>query len=413
MPMPRSELIALFMAGVRAADPDAAVRAALADSAPRPDPGGRLLVVAMGKAARGMARAALDMLGTAPAEVLVITNAENAAPLEGARVMVAGHPVPDDAGLRAGAAVLTLLDGARAGDVVLALISGGASALVPAPVAGLSLADKAAVTGAMLGAGMDISAMNAVRQQLSALKGGGFLRAAAPARVEALILSDVIGDDLRTIASGPTAAALTTRAGAAELLRAAGVWEGVPRVVHAALARAEDDAPLPQAENRLIGSNRLSLAAMAEAAAGARIVSDALTGDVAEAAARIVATAAAHPAGTPLLALWGGETTVRLHGTGRGGRNQELALRVALAMPEGRGWRFLSGGTDGRDGPTEAAGGVVDAFTAARIDAAGGDAAALLANNDSHRALALAGDLLVTGGTGTNVADLQILSLDP
>jgi glycerate 2-kinase len=166
--------------------------------------------------------------------------------------------------------------------------------------------------------------------------------------------------------------------------------------------------PAIGAENRLIGSNRQSLEAMAQARPEAQILSTALVGDVADAAEVIVGTAQDAPCP---LALFGGETTVTLTGTGLGGRNQDLALRVAIALDGQQGWRFLSAGTDGRDGPTEAAGAIVDGETCARIRAAGGDPLALLANNDSNRALALAGDLLVTGGTGTNVADLQILSL--
>jgi hydroxypyruvate reductase len=163
---------------------------------------------------------------------------------------------------------------------------------------------------------------------------------------------------------------------------------------------------VPAADNRLIGSNALSVAAMAAAAPGARVPPGPLVGDVSAAAARIIAE------GGPGVTLWGGETTVRLTGRGLGGRNQELALRVALAAEAAGwppGWAFLSAGTDGRDGPTGAAGGLVDAGTCARIRAAGLDPAALLADNDSHRALAAAGDLVVTGGTGTNVADLQVL----
>ena len=416
MPLTRPEMIALFETGVRAADPGAAVARAMA-GVPL---AGRVHVLGVGKAAVAMSGAALAALaeaGVTPAGALVVTNAENAQPLDGARVMTAGHPVPDSEGLAAGQAALEMLAGAGAGDTVLVLVSGGGSALLPAPVDGVRLADKAAVSELLLGAGLDITAMNAVRQHLSRLKGGGLLRAAAPARVVALILSDVIGDDLRVIASGPTVAPILARAEARALLRDRGLWDALPDAARTALERPEDECPLPRADNRLIGSNRLSLDAMAAARPEAQIVSDALTGDVADAAARIAAVALEAPRGQPLLALFGGETTVTIRGDGRGGRNQELALRVAMALkdalPEGRGWRFLSGGTDGRDGPTDAAGGITHPHTLARLTAAGGDAAALLANNDSYRALSLAGDLLVIGGTGTNVADLQILSLDP
>ena len=239
------------------------------------------------------------------------------------------------------------------------------------------------------------------------------LRLAAPAPVTGFILSDVIGDDLRTIASGPTVAPLGTRGDARDLLQARGLWDDLPAPVRSHLEAADPPAaPSAPAQNHLIGSNRVSLAAVTAACGPtARISNDRLVGDVEAATAEII-TAATSAQRAPTCLIFGGETTVTLRGKGKGGRNQELALRVAMAMPElGRAWAFLSGGTDGRDGPTEAAGGLVDAGTVARIRLAGGDPAALLAQNDSNRALALADNLLVTGATGTNVADVQILML--
>lgn len=405
----RKQMTRLFDTGVRAADPQAAVRAALGDAPVSLPDGARLYVLAIGKAARAMMQAALSVL-PAPHAALVVTNYENAESLDGARVMAAGHPVPDENGMQAGLAIQKMLARTRADDIVLVLVSGGGSALVPAPAAGLSLQDKAVVSNLLLGAGLDIVTMNAVRQHLSRMKGGGLLRMAAPAQVQAMILSDVIGDDLRAIASGPTVAPIATRDEVRALLAASGLWDRLPQAARDALARSADTSPLPHAQNRLVGSNRISLDAMAHACEGVSILSDALVGDVGDAAARIVQ--AVREGGGPRVALFGGETTVRLQGTGRGGRNQELALRVASALDGIAGWRFLSGGTDGRDGPTDAAGAVVDGNTLARIRAAGGDPAGLLANNDSYHALTLADDLLVTGATGTNVADLQILCID-
>lgn len=401
----------LFDVACRAADPGLALTRALRDAPlPRPDAGGRLIVVAVGKAAVPMAEALIAALpDPAQAVVLVVTNYENARPVAGAEVMAAGHPVPDANGAAAAVAVERLLAGATEADRVVALVSGGGSALLPAPVDGVTLGDKAATSRLLLGGGLDITQMNQVRQGLSRLKGGGFLRAAAPAPVCAFILSDVIGDDLRVIASGLTVAPIATHAATRALLREAGLWDRLPPSVRTALARPDPATAPPPARNHLIGSNRLSLEAV-QAAAGpsARIASDRLTGDVADAAATIIA--AAREAEADACLIFGGETTVTLRGTGLGGRNQELALRVALAMPDlGRDWCFLSGGTDGRDGPTDAAGGLVDAGTPRRLRDAGVDAQALLADNDSHRALAAAGDLLLTGATGTNVADVQIL----
>lgn len=403
----------LFRIACEAADPGIALSRALAQHPlPLPGPGGRLRIVAIGKAAVPMAEALLARID-GPAEALVVTNYENARPVTGAVVHAAGHPVPDENGEKAAIAVEAMLLGARPADRVIALISGGGSALLPAPVSGVTLAEKAAVSRLLLGAGVDISQLNLVRQGLSRLKGGGLLRAAEPAPVTAYILSDVIGDDLRVIASGLTVAPVGSRQDACTLLQSLNLWAELPQSVRDALMHAGAAHPLPQAQNHLIGSNRKSLeAVLAKAGNGGQIVTDALVGDVATAAETVVRAAGQAEGKTCL--IFGGETTVILRGTGLGGRNQELALRVAMTMPElGRDWVFLSGGTDGRDGPTEAAGGLVDAGTLDRMRAAGGDPAALLANNDSNRALALAGDLLLTGATGTNVADVQILLLGP
>ncbi|CTQ51178.1 glycerate kinase type-2 family protein [Jannaschia donghaensis] len=393
----RDKMIEIFRAGVARADPAAAVRAATTD-AQTPD-----LIVAIGKAAGAMARAALVRFpGT---DCLIVTNPENATEIAGARVLIGGHPVPDAGSARAGEAVLAAVTALGAGQHCLALISGGGSALAVAPVDGVTLEDKAEVSRLLLAAGLDIKAMNLVRQNLSRLKGGGLARACAPATMEALILSDVVGDDLGAIASGPTVPPLGTAADARDLLRQSGLWGRLPESCRVALSSARV-SPTPAVATRVIGSNRLSAEAMRTAAPDATLDPIPLEGDVAQAAARVAARVAAGPG----LTLWGGETTVVLRGQGRGGRNQELALRVAVALRDfDRPWAFLSGGTDGRDGPTDAAGALVDDGTLTRAGAAEMDVAAALADNDSYRVLAATGDLLMTGATGTNVADLQIL----
>ncbi|QDC10330.1 DUF4147 domain-containing protein [Oceanicola sp. D3] len=397
----RAEAELIFRAGVAAADPEAAVARALEAEGWQ----GRM-VIAVGKAAPSMMRAALARVGPVEA-ALVVTNPENACEVPGARVMQAAHPVPDAGGLAAGEAVLELLAQAGPEDRVLALISGGGSALLPAPVEGVSLEDKAAVNAALLASGADIHQMNLVRQQLSRLKGGGFLRAAAPAQVRALILSDVLGDDLSTIASGPTAPPIGTREEAVALCETLGIWAGLPASVRAHLEAEAPELPaLPPAQNEIVGSNGVSLAAMARAAPGARVVQEALEGDV-NAAAQVVVEAGNDGPG---IILFGGETTVRLgEDPGLGGRNQQLALKVAELADWPGDWVFLSGGTDGRDGPTDAAGGMVDHGTKARMEAAGKSPADYLARNDAYHGLKLTGDLLMTGATGTNVADLQVL----
>ena len=401
----RDQAVKLFEAAVKAADPALALRPHLAEL---PAIDGRYLLISVGKAACAMVEEAIASLPKdARFEAIAVTNYENERPISGCRVMAAGHPVPDENGAKAGRAVIDLLETATAADVVLALISGGGSALLPAPVEGISLSDKAEVSRVLLSVGVDINEMNAIRQQLSRLKGGGMARLAAPAALHSFILSDVIGDDLRAIASGPTVSPITTRAGAVELLRSHGVFEAMPDSVKAHLL---SDGPEPEqieTENTLIGSNRHSIEAMRAASGDGVVVSDALIGDVNDAARFVVESARQNPART---LLFGGETTVILQGDGRGGRNQELALRVAAqAETDDLGdWIFLSGGTDGRDGPTDAAGGIVDKHTLQRIRDAGHDPAALLANNDSYMALKAAGDLLMSGATGTNVADVQV-----
>ncbi len=387
----RAEALRIFEAGVKAADPYAAVADALDDVAPP------ALIVAVGKAARLMAQAALVRFSGVPC--LVVTNYENAAPLEGATVMAAGHPVPDANGAAAAKTVIAALHAADG--PVLALISGGGSALLPAPAGALTLADKAKVNEMLLGSGLDIVAMNLIRQQLSDLKGGGFLRHAAPQPVTALILSDVIGDDLSAIASGPTVGPIGTAQEAILLLKEAQLWAALPQAVRQHLETAQEPVALPAARNMLVCSNAKSVAAMKEAAGAAHVIAEPIVGDVAD-AARLICDRAV--IGTT---VWGGETTVVLRGSGRGGRNQELALRIAVEA-ERRGWRAwtcLQGGSDGRDGPTDAAGGLVDQDTLGKIT----DLDARLANNDSYAALDEAGDLLLTDATGTNVADLGVM----
>lgn len=383
----------LFEVGVVAADPYAAVTRAVGD-VPKP-----ALIVAVGKAATRMAQAAMAAF---QAKCIIVTNYENATPVAGAQVFAAGHPVPDIAGAEAAKAVIAALG--QATGPVLVLISGGGSALLPAPAGLLTLADKAALNKVLLASGLSIGKMNLIRQQVSDLKGGGMLRHCSHP-VTALILSDVVGDDLPTIASGPTAPPLGTSTQAISVLRKAGIWEMVPVTVRSHLEAASVPLVLPTARNILVGSNSQSVAAMIATHQNITAIQKPVEGDV-SAAARLICDHACLG-----ITVWGGETTVQISGTGKGGRNQELALRIACEATR-RGWvKFtcLAGGTDGRDGPVDAAGSIVDAGTLGRIVAAGGDIDALLTNNDSYAALGLADDLLMTGATGTNVADLGIL----
>ena len=405
----------LFTVAVNAADPACAVRRHFKSCPPAaPSAGGRYIVLAIGKAAPAMLRETLEHL-RGPVTAFGVTHHENNQRVTGATIVTAGHPVPDKYGFDAAQQIIRLLDSADKNDRIIALISGGGSALIPAPIAPVTLADKRAVSQLLLDSGLDIVAMNMVRQQLSALKGGGLSRRAAPAPVTALILSDVIGDDLRAVASGPTVAPLGSRRDVEELLQTSEIYAALPATVQTLLQSTDHHKDFLATGNYLIGSNRQSLEAMLKAAPNqwhAAIASDRLIGDVTAAAASIITSASTLRTNNPTALIFGGETTVKVNGTGRGGRNQELALRIAMATRElPDGWVFLSGGTDGRDGPTDAAGGIVDKCSTARMRAAGVDPAALLYNNDSYAALAASGDLLITGATGTNVADVQVLLL--
>jgi hydroxypyruvate reductase len=390
---------------------------------------GRLVALAAGKAAGAMARAAEAALGDRLAESLAVSNAP-ADGLRRTRTLLAGHPVPDERGLAAGEAVEALASGLGRGDLLLVLLSGGASALLPAPVVGVSLADKAAVTRTLLRAGASIHELNTVRKHLSRLKGGGLARAAAPARVVCLVLSDVVGDDLSTIASGPTAPDPTRFADAVAVLKRRGVFDSVPSTVRSVLAagvageRAETPKPgaalFRHVTTRIVGSNRLSVAAAAESARrlGLRPITltTRLEGEAREVARALTAilrecVESGAPAAPPVCLLAGGETTVTVCGDGRGGRNQELAVAASEPLSGFPAHAVVASlATDGIDGMSDAAGGVVDQESAARAAALGlAPAAEFLARSDSRQYLATLGDLIITGPTGTNVVDLVAL----
>ena len=414
---PTNALRSAFQAAIDQADPKAAVARHM--TALSRNANGRVIVIAAGKAAAAMLRGEMAQLGQ-NIEAICVTHKENQDRIENIPFFNSGHPIPDDVGLKATQMITEILARTTADDHVIALISGGASALLPAPAQGISLADKQALNAALLASGLDIVEMNMIRQQVSTLKGGGLLRQAAPAPVSAYILSDVVGDDLRAIASGPTVAPLGTKTSARERLQQVGAWYTLPASITVHMQGPDVNDDLPKATNTLVGSNRQSVEA---AAAHLRpdfnviAIDDPLVGDV-DTAAQTIITALDNqlPVSAPTAIVWGGETTVQLQGDGRGGRNQEMALLVAQHLNDcnpTQGIHFLSGGTDGRDGPTDAAGAIVDAGTWARITDAGLDPAALLANNDSYAALQASGDLLITGATGTNVADIQILMIQP
>lgn len=411
-------LRSLFDAAVRAADPMLRVPSCLP---PRPD--GRLLVVGGGKASARMAEAVEAEWG--PCEGLVVTRYGYARPCRGIEIVEAAHPVPDSAGVAATRRVLDLLAGLGENDTILALISGGGSALLCAPAEGLTLADKQALVRALLNSGAPIGEINAVRKQLSAVKGGRLSAAAFPARIVALMISDVPGDDPADIASGPTVGDPGTPERALAILRSRGVEP--PPAVAAYLARGgdpvrPDDPRLARTENRVIAAPAQSLDAAAELARSAGLepvlLGNAIEGEAQEVAAAHVAEAirrqpAKRAGAGPLVLLSGGELTVSHRGTGgTGGPNAEYALAAALALDGRAGIHLIACDTDGVDGAAEIAGAIITPDTLARAHAAGIDPAGALARHDSHGFFQAIGDSVVSGPTLTNVNDFRAILVE-
>lgn len=381
---------------------------------------GRLVVVAVGKAAVAMAVGADEVLGDLVGSGLIVTKVGHAGEA-GPRswpVYEAAHPVPDERSVAAGRAVLSLVGDLAAGDVLLALISGGGSALLEAPRSPVSLEDLAAATDLLLRAGAPIHDLNALRTPLSLIKGGGLRRAAGAATVITLVLSDVLGNDPRVIASGPTVRVEADPTPALAVLDRYALANRVPRSIHDALASLarEDRHPSGSAAPdvvEVVGDNARAVAAV-EAAARVdgyrpRVIWSDRRGEAADLADSWVDACVAAPPDIDVL-LGGGEATVTVRGDGVGGRNTEFALAAALALEQRgeSGWLVASLATDGQDGPTDVAGAVADATTPARARAAGIDPRAALVRNDSQRVFAAAGGLVRPGPTGTNVNDLYL-----
>ncbi len=375
-----------------------------------------ILVVGAGKACAPMARALEKLLGKRITESCVVVKDGHTLPLKRVKLWEASHPVPDERGVEGARRIAALATEAGPEDLVICLISGGGSALLPLPVEGFTLAEKQELTRQMLAAGANIHEMNAVRKHLSRIKGGQLARLAAPAQVLTLILSDVIGDDLSTIGSGPTAPDPTTWADVDAVLARFGLQ--LPHPVERVETPKPGDPLFTRVRNVIIGSNALSVdAAAAKAKAlGYRplVLSTTIEGETRDVARMHVQIAreaqrAGRPVAPPACILSGGETTVTLRGKGKGGRNQEFALVAAMELVNAPGIVALSAGTDGTDGPTDAAGGLADCGTVGRAAGAGRQARTDLDNNDSYGFLDAAGDLLVTGPTRTNVMDIRIL----
>lgn len=419
---PLDALRALFDRAVAVADP---MRSLAAHLPPRPQkrPGGRVVVIGAGKASARMAEAVEAAWG--PCEGLVITRYGYARPCQGIEIVQASHPVPDAAGAAATTRMLALLASLGPDDFVLALISGGASALLVAPVEGVTLAEKQAVNAALLASGAPIDRMNTVRKHLSRVKGGQLAAAAHPARMLCLMISDVPGDDPAFIGSGPTVGDASTPADARAVLAQWSV--PVPDSVTRALTRPSGvippgDARLSDVENLITAAPAQSLAAAAQMASAlgwqVRILGDALEGearDVAADHARLArdVQAAMAPKDAPLLLLSGGELTVTRRGDGIGGPNAEYALALSIALQAAPGIHAIACDTDGVDGAAEVAGAVVCPQTLARARAQGIDPQASLAANDAHSFFASAGGQVITGPTLTNVNDFRAIVIEP
>ena len=421
---PAALLRELFDAALGAADPKLAVPPHLPPQRSSP-PKGRTLVIGAGKAAATMARA-VETHWHGPLEGLVVTRYGHAVPCETIEVVEAAHPVPDEAGRAAAERILGMVQGLSEDDLVICLISGGGSALLALPAPGLTLAHKQDVNRALLRSGADIIQMNCVRKHLSAIKGGRLAAAAAPAKVVTLIVSDVPGDDPASIASGPTVPDPTSFADARAILESFGI--DPPGPVRAHLAAAAEETPKPgdprlaRIETRLIARPQASLEAAAAHARTAGIapviLGDAIEGEAREVArvmAGIARQAARHgqPAAAPCVLLSGGETTVTVTGRGRGGRNAEFLLALAIALEGAPGTFALACDTDGIDGSEDNAGASIAPDTLLRAQAAGLDPRLLLADNDGYGFFARLGDLVMTGPTLTNVNDFRAILVLP
>ncbi|HWQ38477.1 MAG TPA: glycerate kinase [Burkholderiales bacterium] len=416
---PRQLLRQMFEAAIAAALPEKSLPKYL----PKP-PRGRTIVVGCGKAAASMARAVEDHW---PGELqgLVVTRYGHRVPTHRIEVVEAAHPVPDLAGVEAAERILAMVRGLTEHDLVLFLVSGGGSALLSLPAPGITLVDKQAINKALLKSGANIAEMNCVRKHLSAVKGGRLAAAAHPARVLTLAISDIPGDDPAVIASGPTVADPSTFADALAILEKYGIREPLSVINH--LRAAQDETPKPgdprlaRTQLHMIATPQMSLEAAAAVARKAG-VAPVILGDAIEGEAREVALVHAgiarqvrrhgQPAAPPCVLLSGGETTVTVRGNGRGGRNVEFLLALAIALDAEEGIWALAGDTDGIDGTEDSAGAIVAPDSLRRAAALGMDAKAMLANNDGYGFFSRLGDLVITGPTLTNVNDFRAILID-
>jgi glycerate 2-kinase len=430
----------IFRAGLQAVDPEEAVyrKVTLEDGKLRVgervfDLGGfkRVLVVGAGKASAPMAKALEAILRDRIEGGSLVVKEGHGLALGKISVEEASHPVPDMRGVKGTQRIMDLLSSAGQEDLVIGLISGGGSALLVAPVQGITLKDKQEVTRLLLSCGATIHEVNTVRKHLSAVKGGQLARLAAPATLITLILSDVIGDDLDVIASGPTVPDKSTFLQAKEVLQKYSLWDKVPPAVRGVMDRGvagkipdtpkDGDPCFQRCHWEIVGSNLQALMAAREFSESlgyrSMILTSRLEGEAREVAKALVSIAkevkaTGNPIGVPCCILSGGETVVTLRGKGKGGRNMELALSASMALDGMEDLVFLSAGTDGTDGPTDAAGAIADGTTIARARRLGLSPLRYLDENDSYHFFEALGDLVITGPTRTNVMDIQVILVE-
>ncbi|MBI5643699.1 MAG: glycerate kinase [Deltaproteobacteria bacterium] len=440
----RSEAKEIFLSALEAASPYEAVKknVRLSSSKGRdrldigplsfdPNKFKRIYVIGAGKASCGMARAVEEALGRRLTGGSVVTRYGYGERLKGVQVIEAGHPIPDRNGIMGAIELTRIAEHAWPEDLVICLISGGASALLPAPVPGVTLRDKQRATRLLIESGATIHEINAVRKHISMIKGGHLLKAASPARVVSLIISDVVGDDISSIASGPTAPDSTTYMDAISVLKKYKIASRVPAAVIKHLKNGVrgtvEETPKPGdkifagCDNLIVADNGASLEAAKKKAVSlgykTLILSSSVTGHSRDTADFLCAVIreikkSGNPVGPPACILLGGETTVELKGKGLGGRMQEFALAAALRLGAMEGVTLLAAGTDGTDGPTDAAGAFADSKTLKKARQAGMDPSEFLENNDSHTFFKEVGGLFKTGPTGTNVMDVIVAIIE-
>jgi len=433
----RKALEAIFMAGLKAVDPEEAVRRHVEQIGNRLRVGERsypldgfrrIIVIGAGKGTAPMAKALEEILGDRLTSGWIIVKYGHGLPLKKIRVMEAGHPVPDQAGLEATSFILDRLRECTEEDLVLCAFSGGGSALTPALLPPLSFSEKQKTTQLLLESGATINELNALRKHLSTGKGGQFAKIAYPATVVSLFLSDVIGDPLDVIASGPTVPDPSTFADCLKIVERYGLTQKLPESVLDLLNKGAqgliEDTPktgdivFEKVQNLVVGNNRAALLAAADEARvlgfQPLILSSFFQGEAREIAPALAGigkemVVSGHPISPPACILAGGETTVTIRGPGKGGRNQELALAAAIALEDWPRIALLSAGTDGTDGPTDAAGAFADGDTCKEALQKGINPVDYLLNNDSYNFFDQLGQLFKTGPTRTNVMDLICL----